>query len=340
MPGKDNETLKKDLTRLLIAVSVLFILGFLVLIINQTVQVVSAARSVHPAFGLWTLIVLLAIYTLALAVPVLLFLRLPQSLLPPAPGDAARHREFLERLKKRLAANPQLRALNLPFQTEADLESALKVLGEKAQITITTTAKTVFVTTAISQNGRLDGLLVLAAQTRMIWQIAHLYQQRPSLKDLAYLYANVAAAVFLISELDDLDLAEQLEPIAASVLGGSVTGVVPGLGVMAQVITNSLIDGAASAFLTLRVGILARNYCGALSRPEPRAARKKATTAAASLLGTVILDSAKRVSLAMWAAGRKAGVAATRQTGQKIADHTRSLWDAVTGRNRSDCPPE
>jgi hypothetical protein len=109
---------------------------------------------------------------------------------------------------------------------------------------------------------------------------------------------------------------------------------------MAQVITNSLIDGAASAFLTLRVGILARNYCGALSRPDRRSARKKATMEAASLLGTVIIDSARRVSLAMWEAGRKAGVEATRQTGQKIADRTKSLWGAVVGRDRPERAPE
>jgi hypothetical protein len=332
--------MKRDLTRLLIALSALLILGFLVFLINQTVQVVSAARAIHPTLGLLTLSFLLVLYILAVAVPVLLFLRLPKSLLPPAPEEEARYREFLERLKKRLAANPHLQDLSLPLQSEADLESAFRVLGEKAKTITAAAAKTVFVTTAVSQNGRLDGLMVLAAQTRMIWQIAHLYHQRPSLKDLAYLYANVAAAVFLVSELDDLDLAEQLEPIAASVLGGSVTGIVPGLGIMAQVITNSLIDGAASAFLTLRVGILARNYCGALSRPDRRSARKKATMEAASLLGTVIMDSARRVSLAMWEAGRKAGVAATRQTGQKIADRTKSLWGAVVGRDRPETAPK
>jgi hypothetical protein len=332
--------MKKDLTRLLIAVSALFLLGFLVFGINQTIQVVSAAQAIHPTFGILTLTVLLISYLLAIAVPLLLFLRLPQSLLPPAPGEEERYREFLERLKKRLAANPRLQALNQPLQTEIDLEAAFRVLGEQAQAVTAAAAKTVFVTTAVSQNGRLDGLMVLAAQTRMIWQIAHLYHQRPSVRDLVYLYANVAAAVFFVSELDDLDLAEQLEPIAASVLGGSVTGVVPGLGIMAQVITNSLIDGAASAFLTLRVGILARNYCGALSRPDRRTARKKATAEAASLLGTVIIDSAKRVSLAMWEAGRKAGINATKQTGQKITDRTRALWAAVLHREGSDPTPE
>jgi hypothetical protein len=331
--------MKRDFTRLLIAVSAFLLLGFLVLVINQTVQVVSAAQAVHPTIGFITLGVLLLLYTLVAAVPILLFLRLPKSLRPPPPGEPARYQEFLERLKKRLAANPHLRALNHPLQTEAELESAFRILGVKAQALITSTAKTVFVTTAVSQNGRLDGFMVLAAQTRLIWQIAHLYQQRPSPRDLVYLYTNVAAAVFLVGELDDLDLAEQLEPIAAAVFGGSVTGVVPGLGVIAQVITNSLIDGAASAFLTLRVGIIARNYCGALSRPDRRAARKKATGEAASLLAAVVVDSAKGVSLAMWEAARKAGIAATKQTGQKIASRSKAWWSALIHREEPDKAP-
>ncbi|MBI5586089.1 MAG: hypothetical protein HY892_19940, partial [Deltaproteobacteria bacterium] len=156
---------------------------------------------------------------------------------------------------------------------------------------------------------------------------------------LAFLYTNIAATVFLVSELDDLDLAEQLEPIAASVLGGSVTGVVPGLSVIAQVITNSLIDGAASAFLTLRVGIITRNYCGALSLPDRRTTRKKATAEAAALLGSVIYDSSKRVSLAMWEASKKAGLSAAKQTGKKISGRTKALWAAALCREASEKSP-
>lgn len=328
--------MKKDITRLLIAVSTLLILSFVVFLINQTTQLVAAAQALHPTIGRLTLLALLLIYALVIAVPVLLFLRLPKSLIPPARDDEDRYRDFLDRLKKRLAANPHLAETRRPLETPADLESALGKLEEKAQAIISATAKTIFVTTAVSQNGRLDGLMVLAAQTRMVWQIAHLYHQRPSLRDLAYLYANIAAATFLVSELDDLDLAEQLEPIAVSVLGGSVTGFVPGLGVIAAVITNSLIDGAASAFLTLRVGIITRNYCGALSVPDRRGIRRKATSEAASLLGPVIYDSAKRVSLSMWAAAKKAGVTATRQTSKKLVNRTKALWDATLSREAPD----
>lgn len=282
--------MKKDIARLLIALSALLLLGLVVFLINQTAQLVSLAQAVDPTFGRVTLWALLLLYLVIIAVPLALFIRLPKPLLPPEPEDVDRYPEYLSRLKKRLAANPHLVEGNPPLQTQADLESALGLLGMKAQTIISTTAKTIFVTTAISQNGRLDGIMVLAAHSRMVWQIAHLYNQRPSLRELTYLYANIAATTFLVSELDDINIAEQLEPIATSVLGGSVTGFIPGMGVIASLITNSLIDGAASAFLTLRVGIIARNYCGALSVLDRRSTRKKATAEAASLLGSVIVD--------------------------------------------------
>ena len=87
----------------------------------------------------------------------------------------------------------------------ASIESALKVPDAKADDIIKRTASTLFVTTAVSQNGRLDALMVLADQTRLIWQVAHIYNQRPTLRDFGRLYANVGATLFAASELEDLD---------------------------------------------------------------------------------------------------------------------------------------
>ena len=64
-------------------------------------------------------------------------------------------------------------------------------------------ASGVFLATAVSQSGRLDGLLVLAAQSRMVWRVAHLYHQRPTLRDIAHLYANVAGTAFVAGELQE-----------------------------------------------------------------------------------------------------------------------------------------
>jgi hypothetical protein len=168
-------------------------------------------------------------------------------------------------------------------------------------------ATTVFLSTAISQNGRLDALMVLAIETRLVWRLAHLYYQRPSLRDLVRLYANVAATVLLVSELEDLDIDEQVEPIIASALAGSAASLVPGASVAAGIVTRSILDGAANAFLTLRIGVLCQRYCGSLTAVDRRGLRRYASVTAARMLGDVVKGSAGIVSRAIVRAARRAG---------------------------------
>src|SRR5690606_41651099 len=101
-----------------------------------------------------------------------------------------------------LAALPTRRSSDLyvhdmPLDTEDDLNRAMELLAKRADEVTRKTALQVFLTTAISQNGSLDGLAVLAAQSRMVLEIAKIYNQRPTLRDLVWLYGNVAfAALF------------------------------------------------------------------------------------------------------------------------------------------------
>ena len=81
---------------------------------------------------------------------------------------------------KRLASNPQVRLASIQPIDRRGVDDALRLLDEDATRVVRQMASTVFLTTAVSQSGRLDVLLVLMAQSRMIWRIAHLYYQRPS----------------------------------------------------------------------------------------------------------------------------------------------------------------
>lgn len=112
----------------------------------------------------------------------------------------------------------------------------------------------------------------------------------------------------LVSEIEDLDISERIEPIVASVLGSGVVGAVPGLGTVAvNILTNSLIEGTANAFLTLRIGSVTRQYCGALTRLDKRLVRRSATVAAAALLGAIVRESAGVVSKAILKAAGDVG---------------------------------
>ena len=171
-----------------------------------------ARRGGDVAF--WSLLVL---YVMCLAVPTVLLLRLPRSLKVPADDSGTEFDRHLDELKQRLRRNDHVSAQ--PLDTRADIEAALKVLGDRADEVIQQTAGQVFITTAVSQNGSLDSVVVLAAQSKMTWTLARLYYQRPRLRELTYLYGNlVAATAFVAAEIEDLDLAGQLEPVMSSVL--------------------------------------------------------------------------------------------------------------------------
>jgi hypothetical protein len=296
-----NRTTKK----IALLASLLVLLFFVLFVINQTAQVVLLATHISPIFGTVLFWILITLYVVLILVPVVLFLRLPRSLVPPKSDDGPEFPAYLDGLRKRLASHELLRGMDLSGREQ--IENALAILDKQANEIIHKMASTVFLSTAISQNGRLDAFLVLSAQSRMVWRIARLYYQRPTLRDVMHLYANVAATTFLASELDDIDISEQVQPVLSAALGGLAVSI-PGLKTASSVLVSSVLTGSANAFLTLRVGIIARRYCGSLVIAEKRALRRTATAEAAKLLGSIVKQGSSRVTKAVWEVSKnKAG---------------------------------
>jgi Domain of unknown function (DUF697) len=287
-----------------------FLLLAVVFVVNQTAQVVALASTVSPTLGRLVLVALLAIYAGVVLIPLVLFARLPRTLRPPADEQSAEFHAYVERLGRRLAGHPLLAERAGPIADRGAIEAAYDLLDARAAHLMRAAATTVFVSTAISQNGRLDALMVLAAQSRMVWQLAHLYHQRPSLSEMVQLYANVGATVFLVSQLEDMDIEEQVEPVLAATLAGSAAGLVPGASIVATLVTQAILDGAANAFLTLRIGVICQRYCRPFAGLDRRALRRYASVTAARMLATVVGASAGIVSRTVLGAARKAGVGA------------------------------
>jgi len=273
------------------------LLSFIVLVVNQTAQVVQLASTVHPTLGTITLWTLVATYTTLLGVPVVLVLRLPSPLTPPESEQSPEFEAHLRRLGARLSSSPHLAGRELSRREE--IEEALAVLGGRTDEIVRQAATSVFLSTAVSQSGRLDGLFVLAAQSRMVWRIAHVYYQRPAARDMFHLYANVAGTAFIAGELQDIDLGEQVEPVLSAAVG-ALGASLPGFQVAGAVLTNCVLDGSANAFLTLRVGMIAKRYCGALVVERKGDVRRLATVEAAGHLGAIVADGSARISKAVW----------------------------------------
>jgi uncharacterized membrane protein YcjF (UPF0283 family) len=284
-----------------LAASAVILFFFVLFVVNQTAQVVGLADRVSPAFGTAVLWSLLGIYAALVIAAAAFFLGLPKPLVPPEDEIEPGFSRFLESLRKRLAANPRLKGYDLSSRER--IEKALDALGRECDVIIRDSASAVFVSTAISQSGRLDTIFVLTAHFRMVGRIASVYTQRPSFRDLINLYANVAATAFVAGELDEADIGEQVEPILSSALG-AVSLSVPGVQAAASIVVNSIITGAANAFLTLRVGIIARRYCGSLVISDRRALRRSATAEAAKLLGSIVKTGTARISRGLWDASK------------------------------------
>lgn len=101
-------------------VSAFGVLAFVVVLTNQTVQLVQVASAASPLLGKAMLYGLLALYTILLLLPVILYLSLPRQLSPPASTDSPDFPRFLEALRKRLSRNSRLRKQCLGTQQEIE----------------------------------------------------------------------------------------------------------------------------------------------------------------------------------------------------------------------------
>lgn len=302
--------------RIFLPLSVLVIVAAALIIMRETREVVAIATAVHPVFGNLLLWGLLLVYGACIMIPLIAFARLPRGLLPPSSDDQEAQKVFMERLAKRLRNNINLTNRNV---TPERIEAALSELAQLARQRTVQAATVVFVSTAVSQSGRLDGLMVIVTHCRLIWQIAHLYWQRPALSDLLALYSNVAAAALIAQNVEDMDLSEVIDPMLAPVLANSVVAAIPGFAQVAGLVAQSCVDGTVNAFLTLRVGCLASNYCSSVTQPSTRSLRRTASVQAAGMLGAVAKDGAERVGAAMWDAAKRTSTGAASGLASKAA---------------------
>ena len=139
---------------------------------------VSLADRIHPIAGtivFWSVCLAAGFFALYYAVA---YTRLPPALGPPEDDFGPKYDAYLQTLRARLATNPRTR--DLPVVTKDEIEKAIGHLSTQADLVVRRTASTVFLSTALMQNGRLDGLVVLFTQIQMVGRIARIYVQRPS----------------------------------------------------------------------------------------------------------------------------------------------------------------
>lgn len=286
----------KTLKPIFILLSFLLILWFVIIVINQTYQVTELVGKIHPSLGLIALISLLIIYILLLVLPLYLYLRLPGKLVVPDNINSEEYFSYISKLKNRLKSNKFVKQASISLNDDNDLRETLNLLALKSDEDIKKTASIVFISTAVSQSGKLDGFLVLVILSKMVWRIAHIFNQRPSPREMLQLYANVAGTALFAMELEEIDIGEQIEPVIDNVIGASIAGAIPGLQQISSFIFNSIMEGSINAYLTLRVGSITKAYCESVIKPQRKSLRRAASIEAATHLGKIVSENAKFVS--------------------------------------------
>jgi hypothetical protein len=282
--------MSKTLERMAVLLSIFIIVVFGVFLFNQTAQIVQSARTVNARFGdgvMWGLIFL---YSALLLAPIVLWFKVPKRKSPPPKTEGPEYELFMADFRKRLSRNARLRGVSLTSAEEVN--AAICLLDKHADDVVVSMASAVFLSTAVLQSGRLDVLVVFAAQTRMIWRVAHVYYQRPSLRDFVHLYANVASTAFIAAGIEDVDV-----DVLVTTIFGSTVAAIPGMHLLAE----AVLSGSANAFLTLRVGMITKEYCRCTTLIEKSGLRRAATLQAAKLLGSIVKDGTTRLSRAAMA---------------------------------------
>ncbi|ADU63743.1 Uncharacterized protein family UPF0283 [Pseudodesulfovibrio aespoeensis Aspo-2] len=283
---------------LLTLVGVIIVASFLAFLYESVAGLAAFAGRFNPALEPWAFWALFIPVLVSLGWALAVALVRPKPMLvyaDPTPEDLA---EFRRTLGQRLRSNRTLREAGVRVVSDADLEAALGVLKARADSEIRTTAKQVFISTALAQNGRLDALVVLFLITRLTWRISRLYNQRPHYREMINLYANIAVTSFLAGAIDELGVDEYVRELMGPLVGGSAIGAVPGAQAVAGVITASVLSGSTNCLLTLRCGIVARDYLS-LRLDARGAMRRSATLEASKLFVTMSAETVLYVTKAL-----------------------------------------
>ncbi len=248
--------------------AILTILGILLLLFINS-GLAGFANWVYPGAVPWAHALLLIIEAVAL----LWFWRgvfgRHQHLLALDHPNPEERLKFAEELARRMRGNSHIIAYqaenpgSLDHADPAYLDQCLFILGLKADDEIRQTSKRIFLATALSQNGRLDALIVFASLCRMVWRISSVYNQRPHPREVLALYSAVISSTFIALSLEELDIATEITVGFSEAFNAtapaSITASIPFAGSALQTFTASTIDGAANCYLALRAGIITRN---------------------------------------------------------------------------------
>ena len=268
-----------------------FVLLFLLMLLSSVLDVGDRLQLIHPyvSFGFYGLVLILVFILLIRPLYVIL---IKQTFNIQTSLDEGSNLRLLKQSARRI--------LHYDFVSDEDKSKIKETLHDgKALIPVLSNvyqgpikkemakrmrhhAKTVMVSTAISQNGRLDFITIMHVNLRMIKELVELSGFRPSYQQLAKLSVNVITTALVAEGLENLDISEVLPQSTMNSLSE-----IP----LIKPFISSVTQGISNALLTLRIGIVTREYLFTTSKElTQNAIRKTALLEAAALTPQVVAE--------------------------------------------------
>lgn len=257
---EDKITKKINIFWYLIAIGVFFI--FLLMLLSSVLNVGERLTTIHPylAYGFYVLVTLV-VYFLIIN-PIRIILIAPSfSVATVLDNKNPKTKAIYKRVAKNLLKENDITEkdkllLRDSLKDQDKLQHALQIIFERTikqslNKIIVNNAKTVLISTAISQNGRLDMITVMVVNIKMIKELVIKCGFRPSFKNLSKLTINVFTTALIAEGLENINFDEMFP--------NSTTGIFQEIPFI-KPITSSIVNGISNALLTARIGIVARRY--------------------------------------------------------------------------------
>ncbi|NLD25920.1 MAG: DUF697 domain-containing protein [Acholeplasmataceae bacterium] len=243
----------------------------LLMLLSSVLEVGERLRKINQylEYGFYVLAFLI-LYFLILN-PIRIILKAPSfSIEAVLQADSKKKQRIASRVTKNLLKqelpDQEKEKLRLALQSPETMPTALseyfqKTLRPEIHQIILRNAKSVLLSTAISQNGRLDMLAVISVNLKMIKEVVLKCGFRPSYTRLGKLSVNVFSTAMIADGLEGLDYYDLFPTSTANFLSE-----IP----LLKPFTASIIQGIANALLTIRIGIITYNYLVSETRDKTK----------------------------------------------------------------------
>lgn len=267
---------------------------FFLFLVSSVLDVGIKLRTINPfvEYGFYLLVFLLVFFLIINPIRIIVFSP-TFSIETVLDKPSRKNRRTTRKMAKTVMKNPAIdmvdvekikNSINKDEELRKEMNRILNgPLKKELNKIILRNAKTVLVSTAISQNGKLDMFTVVTVNLKMIKELVVTCGFRPSGAKLGKLSLRVLGTALIAEGLENIDL-ENILPASSTNFLAEIPLIKP--------VMSSIVQGISNALLTIRVGVVTRKYlfadAGAYTKSEIRIQALKESL---KLLPIVVKDS-------------------------------------------------